>query len=251
MARHREQLAVVSRSAAPPTRQRSRCARAIACCSSSATRPAPIAAFPPPHTFFWAREIATNLGYNWYRKDSDAAFSFGVRQAEQRRRRRSTQANFALYSARPGTCSACRCIFYPSAEPAQATLDAVLAFTHGDRYKPLPGYQVMNHHYHMDLGQRLISAGSLDADIPDLDALKALGINIVSQIDSVGFERRRRRRRRGAVRPRRPRRHGAKADAALQRAGRRLAAAAAARRRARDHAASVEGARRHSDKTSS
>ena len=25
-----------------------------------------IGAFPPPHTFFWAREIETNLGYNWY-----------------------------------------------------------------------------------------------------------------------------------------------------------------------------------------
>src|SRR5262249_4970947 len=61
-----------------------------------------------------------------------------------------------------------------------------LAFTHGDRYKPVAGYQVMNHHYHMDLGQRLGAAGSLAADIPDLVALKALGINIVSQIDSVG-----------------------------------------------------------------
>jgi hypothetical protein len=45
----------------------------------------------------------------------------------------------------------------------------------------------MNHHYHMDLGQRLLRAGSLDAEIPDLQALKALGINIVSQIDSVGL----------------------------------------------------------------
>ena len=32
-----------------------------------------------------------------------------------------------------------------------ASLDQVLALTHGDRYKALPGYQVMNHHYHMDL----------------------------------------------------------------------------------------------------
>ena len=75
---------------------------------------------------------------------------------------------------------------YPSADPATATYDAALAFTHGDHYKPVAGYQVMNHHYHMDLGQRLGAAGSLDADIPDLVALKALGINIVSQIDSVG-----------------------------------------------------------------
>src|SRR4029077_21264163 len=76
--------------------------------------------------------------------------------------------------------------FYASAERAQAASEPVLALTHGDRYKPLPGYQVMNHHYHMDLGQRLLAAGSLDAEIPDLQALKSLGLNIVSQIDSVG-----------------------------------------------------------------
>src|SRR5262245_63863131 len=143
------------------------------------------AAFPPPHTFFWAREVATNLGYTWYRKDSDSSFSFGVRQAE-REETPEYEQNFALYSARPGTTQRMPVYLYPSADAAQATLDAALAFTHGDKYKPLAGYQVMNHHYHMDLGQRLIRAGSLDADVPDLDAIRALGINIVSQIDSVG-----------------------------------------------------------------
>jgi len=145
-----------------------------------------IAAFPPPHNFFWAREIAINLGYNFYRKDTDTTFSFGVRQAEHEDESEN-QANFALYSARPGSLQRMTVFLYPSADPAIATYDAALAFTHGDHYKPVAGYQVMNHHYHMDLGQRLGAAGSLDAHIPDLVALKALGINIVSQIDSVGF----------------------------------------------------------------
>ena len=64
-----------------------------------------IAAFPPPHNFFWAREIAINLGYNWYRKDSDTTFSFGVRQADHEDESEN-QANFALYSARPGIAPA-------------------------------------------------------------------------------------------------------------------------------------------------
>src|SRR5262245_4252189 len=145
-----------------------------------------IAAFPPPHNFFWAREIAINLGYNFYSKDSDTTFSFGVRQADHEDESEN-QANFALYSARPGSLQHLTVFLYPSADSATATYDAALAFTHGDRYKPVAGYQVMNHHYHMDLGQRLGAAGSLDAHIPDLVALKALGINIVSQIDSVGF----------------------------------------------------------------
>ncbi len=34
-----------------------------------------IAAFPPPHRFFWARETEFNLGYNWYRKDSPTSFA--------------------------------------------------------------------------------------------------------------------------------------------------------------------------------
>jgi len=144
-----------------------------------------LAIFPPPHNFFWAREIAINLGYNFYRKDSDRAFAFGIRQAEHEDESEN-QANFALYSARPGTTQRMTVFLYASADSGPQALDAALAFTHGDRYKALAGYQVMNHHYHMDLGQRLGQAGSLDADIPDLVALRSLGINIVSQIDSVG-----------------------------------------------------------------
>jgi hypothetical protein len=151
------------------------------------SRSGSIATFPPPHSFFWAREIDTNLGYDWYRKDGDTQFSFGIRQAE-REESAQYQANFALYSARPGTLQRMPVYFLVSAEPAETSLASVLAFTHGDRYAPLAGYQVMNHHYHMDLGQRLLQAGSLDAEIPDLEALKALGLNIVSQIDSVGTE---------------------------------------------------------------
>ena len=143
-----------------------------------------LAIFPPPHNFFWAREVAINLGYNWYRKDSDASFSFGIRQADHEDPSEG-QGNFALYSARPGTTQRMTVFLYPSADAAQPTFESALAFTHGDHYKPITGYQVMNHHYHMDLGQRLGQAGSLDADIPDLVALKALGINIVSQIDSI------------------------------------------------------------------
>ena len=143
-----------------------------------------IAVFPPPHTFFWAREIETNLGYNWYRKNSDSSFSFGVRQAEREEDPRY-QGNFALYSAPPGSWQRMAVYFYATADTAQQAADSVLAFTHGDRFKPLLGYRVMAHHYHMDLGERLRQAGSLDAEIPDLEAIKAAGINIASEISSV------------------------------------------------------------------
>jgi hypothetical protein len=143
-----------------------------------------IAAFPPPHTFFWAREVETNLGYDWYRKDGEQTFSFGIRQAEREEEERYLE-NFALYSAPPGSIQRMAVYFYVTPGGSEPALDQVLAFTHGDRFKAIPGYQVMAHHYHMDLGQRLLRAGSLDADIPDLAAIRSLGVNIVSQIDSV------------------------------------------------------------------
>lgn len=147
-----------------------------------------LAVFPPPHTFFWAREIETNLGYNWFRKDDERTFAFGVRQAE-REETEQYQANFALYSAPPGSEQHMAVYLFPAARTAEAMLESVLAFTHGDRFVPLDGFQVMAHHYHMDLGERLLEAGSLDADIPDLDAIKAAGITIASQVSSVNSAR--------------------------------------------------------------
>jgi hypothetical protein len=202
-----------------------------------------IAAFPTPHTFFWSREVAINMGYNWYRKDSDSTFSFGIRQNEKEDASQG-QGNWALYSARPGTTQRMAMYIYPNAGPATATAHLALALTHNDHYKPLPGYQVMNHHYHMDLGQRLLDSGSLNTLIPDLEVLKALGVNIVSQIDSVmGL---------GPV----PAPGAASSQGAAAAAGR--GAAAAGGRGGRGGrggpsqveitAASVEGARIHSDK---
>src|SRR5258705_5656989 len=196
-----------------------------------------IAPFPPPHNFVWARQNAQNLGYSWYRKDPSTSlgtspstslgtspstapgaretFAFGIRQAENEERE-NLRGNFALYSARPGTMQHMPAFYYASAEPAEATRDAVLAFTHGDRYKPLPGYKTMIHHYHMSFGQRLMAARSADAEIVDLPAIKAIGINIVSPVDNVGV--------RGGAGQRQP------SDVLTQ------------------HEYQIEGAKRHSDK---
>ncbi len=72
-----------------------------------------LAAFPPPHNFFWARETENVLGYNYYRKLDATTYSFGVRQAEGEeppeiagRGAEDVTQNFALRSARPGTVAA-------------------------------------------------------------------------------------------------------------------------------------------------
>jgi hypothetical protein len=152
-----------------------------------------IAAFPPPHNFFWSRETEFNLGYSWYRKDSDTSYAFGVRQAEgeedpswQGHGPEDRRQNFALYSARPGTWQRMAVYFYVSPDSGQATIQSALAYTRDDRYKAIPGYQVMATHFHTGMVRRLQQLGGLDQTIPDFDLMKGAGVNIFAPIDGGG-----------------------------------------------------------------
>ncbi len=162
-----------------------------------------IAIFPPPHKFFWAREIELNLGYVWYRKDTNNSFSVGVRQAEHEEEyraggisnavwtRRSNQArhnigNFALYNAPPGTWQHMAIYYYLSPDNGEAAQQAVLAFTHGDRFKPLAGYQVGTGHFHTHFNEQLTDAGTIDFQPTWLPVFRGLGVNIVALSDFHG-----------------------------------------------------------------
>lgn len=141
-----------------------------------------VAVFPPPTVFFFAREVDTNLGYVWYRKDSDTAYGLGVKQADHEDDVRYLQ-NYALYNAPPGTLQRMATYFYLSPDDAAATRAAVMAFTRGDTYQPLPGYKTFVNHFHLQFTDRLRASGSLDTQTPDLAAMKALGVNIVGLSD--------------------------------------------------------------------
>jgi hypothetical protein len=159
-----------------------------------------IAVFPASHKFFFSREVESNLGYDYYRKDSDGAFAVGVRQADREEsfkpygvsdvvwQRRATQArefeeNFALYNAPPGTMQRMAVYFYLESGTAQATQQAVMAFTHDDVYRPLPGYQVMVSHFHFHFNEELTDAGTIDYQPQWIPTFKALGINIAALCD--------------------------------------------------------------------
>lgn len=145
-----------------------------------------ITAFPPPHRFFWSREIAVNVGYNYYRKDAAGSYAFGVRQNEyEDHEHENFQENWSLFSARPGTEQRMTVFLYPALGKAEEAVSKSLAFTNGDVYPKLPGFQVMSHHYHMDMSQRLMRAGSADVKLPDFMALKAVGLNIIAPVDAV------------------------------------------------------------------
>lgn len=163
-----------------------------------------LAVFPPSHKFFFAREIELNLGYVWYRQRADGRFDIGVRQAEReemfrpwgasdpiwekrvRQARRFAQGNFALFNAPPNTQQRMAVYYYLGAGSAEDTLESVLAFTNGDRYKPLEGYQVAVSHFHTHFSEQLADEGTLDSRPGWIAAFRSLGINIAMMSDFHG-----------------------------------------------------------------
>src|SRR5437867_4843976 len=141
-----------------------------------------VAAFPPPHTFFFTREKDTNLGYVWYRKDAEGKFGIGVGMPEREEEPRYVQ-NFTLYNAPPGTVQKMGVYFYASPEAGEPARQAALAFTHGDMFKPLAGYKTFVNHFHLDFTGRQRLSGSLDTPFQDLAAMRSLGLNVIGLSD--------------------------------------------------------------------
>jgi hypothetical protein len=147
-----------------------------------------IAVFPPPHQFFFAREIEVNNGFVWYRKDDERSFALGVRQGDTAGGYEPVwiERVYALYNAPPSTWQRMAAYFYLSPGDAGSTRHAVLNYTHGDRFLPLPGYQVMATHFHTAFTKELMAAGSLDMRPPWISAIRDLGVNIVMIDDFHG-----------------------------------------------------------------
>jgi hypothetical protein len=143
---------------------------------------AALAVFPPPHTFFFTREKDTNLGYVWYRKDAEGRFGLGVGMPEREEEPRYVQ-NFALYNAPPGTLQKMGVYFYVSPEAGEPARQAALAFTHGDVFKPIPGYKTFVNHFHLDFTGRQRASGSLDTPFQDLVAMRSIGLNVIGLSD--------------------------------------------------------------------
>jgi hypothetical protein len=159
-----------------------------------------VAFLPPSHKFFFAREIETNLGYVYYRKDSDSSFAAGVRQADREepyrpfgistaewdktvREARNDTDNFALYNAPPGTWQRMPVYMYLSAADARATADQVLAYTHDDRYQEVPGFKVLVSHFHMHWNEHVTDEGTLDKEPSWLQVFRGLGIDMAILAD--------------------------------------------------------------------
>jgi len=147
-----------------------------------------IAFFPPPHQFFFARELEVNLGYVWYRKDTEKTFSVGIRHGEREEGYNPAwiEQVFALYNAPPGTWQHMAVYFYISSDDARACRESVMALTRGDHYKPLDGYKTLVTHFHTAYTQELMDSGSLDTTPPWIPLMRSLGINIAHIFDFHG-----------------------------------------------------------------
>jgi len=143
-----------------------------------------VAAFPPPHSYYWARETEEVLVNGWYRRDNPDEFSFGICQAEHEENPEFYH-NFALYSARPGTWQRMPLFLYIYTGGHLEAAEGALAFTRNDRFKSLEGYKVMGHHYHAGMVKRLKAAGGFHHRLNDVGTMKNAGIDIFSIIDGV------------------------------------------------------------------
>ena len=178
-----------------PTNEQEFTVRAANRLVAAETKVGTVVVFPPPHTFFWARELAVNLGYNWYRKDSASRFAVGIREPESEadpsyaaRGPGDYRECFALKSARPGTWQRMPVYFYINSESGQAAISSALAFTRQDHFKPLPGRLVMAAHFHPDLVHELQAFGKgLDTSLPDVEVLKATGVNVYAPSDGGSY----------------------------------------------------------------
>jgi len=159
-----------------------------------------VAVFPPSHKFFFSREIETNLGYVYYRKDDEKSLSIGVRQPDREvgakpwgisdavwNRRvsqsRSHLHNFALYNAPAGTDQRMPVYYYLSAADGKSTQQSVMTLTHDDVYKPIPGYKVLVSHFHFHFNEQLTDAGTIDFEPTWLPVFRDLGVNIAILAD--------------------------------------------------------------------
>ena len=142
-----------------------------------------LATFPPPHTFFFTREVDVNLGYVFYRNDGGGTYSIGVTMPEAESDTfPQYEQNYALYNAPPGTWQKMSMYFYASPEPGEAARQAALAFTREDVFKAIPGYKTFVNHFHLRVVDRM-RVGGFDTPLQDLIAMKAIGLNVIGLSD--------------------------------------------------------------------
>ncbi|MFO1512895.1 MAG: hypothetical protein U1F83_08305 [Verrucomicrobiota bacterium] len=113
-----------------------------------------LAVFPPPHQYFYPVDEVLNTKFVWYGKSYRSMvgdFGFGIRQA-------ATNINRFVpwFNAPPNTEQHLGVFYLVSSGDGSRALEEVAQFTHGDRFKKLPGHLTFSSHYHIEHTQELL-----------------------------------------------------------------------------------------------
>ena len=108
-----------------------------------------LAAFPPPHSFFFPRDFTDNLATTWVGADHHGnrlLSGFGIRQPTTGGGRYSP-----WYNAPPNTEQRLGLFLAPSRGEYPTAIAEALKFTRGDRFADVPGHLTFSSHWHMAL----------------------------------------------------------------------------------------------------
>jgi hypothetical protein len=107
-----------------------------------------IAVFPAPHQYFYPLDFADNFGFNWFGRGygfMPAGFGFGIRQPPDGDKRW-----VPWFDAPPDKEHHLAVFYLLTSGDGEQALKEVARYTHGDRFKELPGYKTFTSHYHIE-----------------------------------------------------------------------------------------------------
>lgn len=136
-----------------------------------------LAVFPAPHQYFYPLDNCYNLEHIWYGENYRnllPGFGIGIRHDLLGDRRW-----VPWFNAPPGTQQRYNFFCLLSRERDGKVLENVKAFTHSDRYEPIPGYYTMSSHFHQEHVDDVLTRKPLP-DMPGfVKAFRNTGVNIV------------------------------------------------------------------------
>jgi hypothetical protein len=107
-----------------------------------------VAVFPPPHRYIYPLDFADNFKLVWHGRGfhgPGSGWGFGIRQPPEGDKRWVPWVN-----APPRTRQHLSTFYLLSGGKAEAALEQVRRFTHGDRFPRLAGYRTFTSHYHIE-----------------------------------------------------------------------------------------------------
>ncbi len=139
-----------------------------------------VACFPPPHQYFFPRDLTENQQTVWYgsnHRGLDPRHGFGIRQTE-----RGGGSYVPWFNAPPGSTQRLGVFLLLTRGKTEDALRETLRFTHGDRFVTLDGYRTFTSHFHMAIAMAALEeqARGTQRSTPDFVRMfKDLGVNIV------------------------------------------------------------------------